>query len=204
MRQILAMVLISLTVGSYSQAQETQGRAVLGSDNLIVKIGVAGSGNYVCSAEDSFKNVPVLGRGQSAREAQIMALQECKAQSTNDGFFCKATACEQDSVNGSSVSVIFDVVRDRGNINIAFNGNVKYTCYAKGWNSEYVAKAPTKTEALALAKSICADDEGIRRQSEANGFFCKAEARDCEMIEGVKGNIGIGDVLDIFNKRKRH
>jgi hypothetical protein len=202
MRQILAAVVISLTVGSYSQAQETKGRAVLGSDDLIVKIGVAGSGHFVCSAEDSSSRVPVLGRGQSEKEARIVSLQECKRQS-NDGFFCKVIDCEQDSVNGSSVSVIFDVVRDTGNISIGFSGNVKHTCYARGWNSQYVAKAPTKTEALALAKSICAYDEGIRKKTEPSGFFCKVDARDCEMIEGFTGSIDIGGAVELFNRFRR-
>lgn len=201
MKQALVSMLISLVTASTLQAQEARGRVVLGHDNLIVKLKVAGAGSYVCSAEETFEKLPVLGRGQSAREAQIMALQECKARTTNNGFFCEATACERDGLNGSSVSVAFDVVRDRGSINIGFRGNVKYACYVKGWNSEYVAKAATRTEALALAKAICADDEGVRRQTKPNGFFCEADVRDCEMIEGVRGHVALGGILDgLFNR----
>lgn len=202
MRTVYTIVLILLSVIDASFAQEVDGNVSLRKDKYLTQIRVAGQGNHVCSAYNSFGEVPVLGRGQSEREARILAKQECAKQSDGSDFFCKVQQCEQDFLGGTGASVVFDVVRDGGKISVQFASKTKFTCYATGWNNSYIAKAPTKTEALALAKGLCADDEGVRRGEKPNAFFCKQNANDCEMIEGVSGKVNVREVIDIFRKKK--
>lgn len=188
---------------------DVNGRIILRDDNLLIKLGVVGTGSYVCSAETAFKHIPVLGRGQTRKEAAIVALNECRNADPDNAFFCKRVeACEKDTQNGDSISAVFDIVRNGSDghtgIGISFSGKVKYQCIAEGWGGvQYLAKAPTKVEAAALAKIICADDEAVRTGKEPNAFFCDVNPhRDCEQIEGVEGSVGIGDFFDFFKKKK--
>lgn len=211
MKRILSIAVIFYSaIAANAQSTQVQGTVLTRNENLVSKIQIAGGGSFVCSAEESFNKIPVLGRGQTDREAQIMALSECRA-ANDDSSFCKATACERDTTNGNGTAVVFDITRNQSAIGVSFAGKVKHICYATGWgNSQYVAKAPTKTEALAIAKAVCADDEGVRNNSKPNGFFCKTNVQECELIQGVKGDIGVKDVKDaagafgkIFGRKKK-
>ena len=167
-------------------------------------LNIVGRGDYVCSAEDSFILVPQLGRGVTSTEAQINAIAECAKTGKSGAFFCKILSCERDKANSVDITAIFDIVRSQSVVNINFRGNVKFACYAKTFNSSYVAKAATRTEASALAKKICAEDEGVRRNQEANGFFCDSDSNTCEQISGASGKVDIGGIIGgIFGKKKK-
>ncbi len=167
-------------------------------------LNIVGRGDWVCSAEDSFKHVPELGRGVTRTEAEINATAECAKTGKSGAFFCRILSCERDKANAVDITAIFDIVRNQSSVNINFRGNVKFACYAKTFNSAYTAKAATRTEASALAKKICAEDEGVRRNQEANGFFCNGDSNSCEQISGVNGKVDIGGIIGgIIGKKKK-
>lgn len=167
-------------------------------------LNIVGRGDYVCSAEDAFKHVPQLGRGVTHTEAEINAIAECAKTGQSGAFFCKLLSCERDKSNGVDITAIFDIVRNQSTVNINFRGNVKFACYTKNFSNAYVAKAATRTEASALAKKICAEDEGVRRNKEANGFFCDGDSNSCEQISGVSGKVDIGGIIGgIIGKKKK-
>lgn len=176
-----------------------QGATVTRENQLIAEMNVAGLGKYICVAEDSFQKFPVLARGRTLKEAKALALKECATQNLGKGFFCQTVGCEQDTNARAETPANFDVVRDEKQVQIGWKGNAKHICHVKGWEKEYSSVAPTRIEAMALAKAICADDEGIRRSSgEPNGFFCKGNITACESLHGTKAKLKFKDILDLF------
>jgi hypothetical protein len=182
----------------------------LGSDGVAIGLEFAGRGTIVCGITDVFPaHLPILARGRSDREARWNAMNAC-AQMTNS-MFCKERdlQCETDGLNDGDLRVRFDIRRESSSIDIGFSdGKVAFQCFSEAWNTRYLASAPTQIEALALARLTCAHDQMIREKADTlKGFFCKAEARDCVQVSGVRGQISIDDgvnkLKDIFKKKNR-
>jgi len=210
---LLYIVISLLFSGTVTLANEI----TLDKDNFIVHWKAPGKGSWTCSAEESFAKVPVLGRGRSQLEASTNAKNACGKHHNND-FFCSVKSCEKDKAPGSEqVSINFSITRNNGFIQIITNSKSNHECVMKGFGGKkhYYAKAPTKTEAEAIAKMICADDEGKSAGKEPSGFFCSLEK--CNILRdnatngnltidngSVSGSIGtFGSILDgLFGKKK--
>lgn len=186
MKKLLASLLL---IGSISPVFASgNGPAIIISDGRI-QFSVQGSGGWVCSAYDSFKEIPVLGRGETRMEAEANAKYAASIRAGRDGndFFSKISSCEtSESGRGSIV-----MTSDNSGTRIVVTGPSAYQCLSKGTFRAvpFIAKAATKTEASALAGSGCAADAGD------DGFFCKTTCEKlATAVTAGPGSVEVGGV----------
>lgn len=138
-----------------------------------VSITVRGTGGFVCSAQDSFKKQPRLGRGATMQEAQANANYLAAQTNNGDDFFVKIISCESSNSGAGEISIS----RDASGLRVYVAGPTQVHCVSnnsmKNPEFGYNAVAATQTEASALASNACTVG------SNDNGFFCKTK---CENI----------------------
>ena len=91
---------ILLTLSIFAKATEGSLAANINLGNVAANLQISGQGSWVCSAEDSMNDVPVLGRGQTELEAKAVAMQECAKAPYNNSFFCGVIECDRDKKSG--------------------------------------------------------------------------------------------------------
>ena len=199
----------------------------IGAGGIAIRARTPGQGQWVCFSQETFRKVPLVARGASSDEAQRLSKRLCVAdiQSVSpmdSGMLCKVQDCEEDkSQQSATKQVVFDISRKGGRIEIISQVAALEECVYRGFGSnEYYAKAPTRTEAKALAGQLCANEHGGIEQSSIdvnNGFFC--DLRECNKLAapqagsnptdikigkgGINGNIDADKIKDAAGKLKK-
>ena len=153
---------------------------------------VRGSGGWVCSAQDSFKKLPSIGRGDSRAEAEAYAHALAAEGGTNGAFFVKTISCEK--THSGQGSIVVDA--NESGVTLIAEGPSHVTCIATDTFDKipFVAKADTETEANALASRACTES------NNRSGFFCSAQ---CEKMESSDSEDG-GDFFGIHLPIRGH
>ena len=131
-----------------------------------VSITVRGSGGYVCSAQDTFKKLPRLGRGATMADAEMNARYLAALTAGGSDFFVKIISCEKSQTGAGQITIQND---ERG-LRVVVAGGSQVECAATdsfhNKNLFYIAEAATQTEASALASEACT-------VANNSGFFCE-------------------------------
>lgn len=169
-KYLFSLVVALSSVSSYAQSIDlivTDGR---------ISFSVRGSGGFVCSAQDAFKKIPVLGRGETRAEAEMNAKFGASVRAGNGGdmFFSKLISCESSASGRGQITMVSDSSGTR----IQVIGPHAVQCISTDTFKRlpFIANAGTQTEAYALAMSACAANSGD------SGFFCKTE---CAVLQAA-------------------
>ncbi|MBC7395974.1 MAG: hypothetical protein H7333_00905, partial [Bdellovibrionales bacterium] len=140
----------------------------------------------VCSAQDSFKKQPRLGRGVTRAEAEANArwLAAMTANNHSD-FFVETLTCEGSNSGAGAISI----ESDSGSLRVMVQGPSQAQCISKNSmrNSgfPYIATAGTMTEAKALSSNACTVG------SNDNGFFCETTCERISSAGSVNGSVQV-------------